>query len=169
MTRNAFTIRKAKMEDLERILLIYDHARAFMAEHGNPLQWGPTHWPPEQLIRQDIAQGDSYVCLCEDRIVGVFYFVQGSHIEKTYENIEDGSWIDEGPYGVVHRIATDGTVPGTGAFCLNWAYERCGHMRIDTHGDNVIMQHLVKKCGFTHVGTIHVEEDPYPRMAFEKI
>ena len=28
---------------------------------------------------------------------------------------------------------------------------------------------LVKKLGFVHCGTIYVEEDNYPRMAYEKI
>ena len=31
------------------------------------------------------------------------------------------------------------------------------------------MQNLLTKLGFTHCGTIHVEEDDYPRLAFEKI
>jgi len=30
------------------------------------------------------------------------------------------------------------------------------------------MQNLLKKLGFTHCGTIYVEEDDYPRLAFEK-
>jgi len=30
------------------------------------------------------------------------------------------------------------------------------------------MQHLLKKLGFVHCGTIYVEEDDYPRLAFEK-
>lgn len=25
----------------------------------------------------------------------------------------------------------------------DWAYAQCGHLRIDTHGDNTIMQNLV--------------------------
>ncbi|MBP3805349.1 MAG: hypothetical protein J6I76_15930 [Oribacterium sp.] len=31
------------------------------------------------------------------------------------------------------------------------------------------MQNLLKKLGFTRCGTIYVEEDDYPRIAFEKI
>ena len=31
------------------------------------------------------------------------------------------------------------------------------------------MQNLLKKLGFVHCGTIYVEEDDYPRLAFEKI
>ena len=38
----------------------------------------------------------------------------------------------------------------------------------DTHGDNIVMQNLLKKLGFNHCGTIYVEEDNYPRLAFEK-
>ena len=42
------------------------------------------------------------------------------------------------------------------------------HLRIDTHGDNTVMQRLMEKLGFTHCGTIYVEEDDYPRLAYEK-
>ncbi len=37
-----------------------------------------------------------------------------------------------------------------------------------TNGDNKVMQRLLEKLGFTHCGTIYVEEDDYPRLAFEK-
>ena len=153
-----------------RIMQIYDYARNFMAEHGNPDQWGPTHWPPEDLIHRDIAEGNSYVCLNEEgSVIGVFYFVQGKDIEPTYETIENGAWKDDSAYGVVHRIAGDGSEKGIGSFCLNWAFDQCGHLRIDTHGDNVVMQSLLKKLGFVHCGTIYVEEDDAPRLAFEKM
>ena len=35
-------IRQADIEDLPQLLALYDHARIFMAEHGNPAQWGKT-------------------------------------------------------------------------------------------------------------------------------
>ncbi len=162
-------IRKAKPEDLSRMMEIYAHARSYMAEHGNPNQWGPTHWPPESLIRKDIQGGNSYVCLNDEgQVAGTFFFVQGSEIEPTYRKITDGCWLDDSPYGVVHRIASDGSGKGIGMFCLDWAYQQCGHLRIDTHSDNLVMQNLLKKAGFVHCGTIYVEEDNYPRMAFEK-
>ena len=163
------TIRHSEKRDFNRIMEIYLLARNFMAEHGNPNQWGPTNWPPEELIHSDIQKGNSYVCLNDEGIVvGTFYFTYGEEIEPTYRNITDGTWLDNSPYGVVHRIATDGSERGVGTFCINWAFEQCGHLRIDTHGDNIAMQHLVKKLGFVHCGTIYVEEDNYPRLAFEK-
>ncbi len=162
-------IRKTTMRDLARVMEIYAYARKFMAQHGNPNQWGPTCWPPEDLIRRDITEGSSYVCENDTGVIlGTFFFVQGTDIEPTYREITDGAWLDDSPYGVVHRIASDGSAKGVGAFCLNWAFEQCGHLRIDTHGDNTVMQNLVRKLGFVRCGTIYVEEDDDPRLAFEK-
>ncbi len=31
------------------------------------------------------------------------------------------------------------------------------------------MQKLVEKLGFIHCGTIYVEQDDYPRLAYEKL
>lgn len=157
------------MQDLERMMEIYAFAREYMAQHGNPDQWGATNWPPEALIREDIRDGNSYVCVNdEEYVIGTFFFVYGEDIEPTYRKITDGAWLDDSPYGVVHRIASDGSENGTGTFCINWAYDRCGHLRIDTHGDNTVMQNLLRKLGFVRCGTIYVEEDNAPRMAYEK-
>ena len=161
-------IRHATEKDFHRIMEIYEYARHFMAEHGNPNQWGPTNWPPEELIHADIAAQNSYVCICDGRIVGTFFFQYGKDIEPTYRVIEDGGWRDDSAYGVVHRLAGDGSVKGIGEFCIDWAFEKCGHLRMDTHGDNRVMQNLLEKCGFNHCGTIYVEEDCYPRLAYEK-
>ena len=49
-------IRRSAEQDFDRIMEIYALARAFMAAHGNPNQWGPTNWPPEDFIRRDIAE-----------------------------------------------------------------------------------------------------------------
>ena len=160
-------IRHAAEADFNRMMEIYAYARHFMAEHGNPNQWGPTNWPPENLIREDIAAGNSYVCENDGKVVGTFFFTQGNDIEPTYHRIADGKWENESPYGVVHRIAGDGTVKGIGAFCIQWALAQCGHLRMDTHGDNIVMQKLLQKLGFKHCGTIYVEEDSYPRLAYE--
>ena len=163
-------IRKSTVMDLDRIMELYAHARKFMAEHGNPDQWGPTNWPPEQLIRNDIRDGNSYVCVDDDgRVIGTFFFIHGPDIEPTYRRITDGVWLDDRPYGVVHRIAADGSEKGVGTFCISWAFEQCSHLRMDTHEDNVVMRNLLTKLGFKYCGIIYVLKDNSPRMAFEKI
>ena len=162
-------IRKSRLADLDTIMNIYAGARKFMADNGNYVQWGPTNWPPRELVVEDITSGKSYVCIDDqDKIVGVFYYDFGKDIDRTYDVIEDGSWLSQKPYGVVHRIATDRT-PGVGTFCINWAFEQCGHIRMDTHASNIPMNNLLKKLGFDYTGIIHVVEDDYPRNAYEKI
>lgn len=164
---NAFSFRHAEAADYQAILDIYARARAFMAENGNPRQWNTT-WPPANLVAEDISEGRNYVCCLEGEVVGVFVFM-APYEDATYKVIYDGAWLSDEPYGVVHRIAVSGTAKGVGAACLNWAFEQFPHLRIDTHGDNGPMQHLLAKCGFTHCGTIYVEEDNDPRLAFEKL
>ena len=162
-------IRHSSEDDFLSIMNIYDYARHFMADHGNPNQWGPTNWPPKALIHDDIAARKSYVCIHENEIVGTFFYDFGTDIEPAYHIIEDGAWLCTEPYGVVHRIAGNGSVKGIGSFCIEWAFRQCGHLRIDTHGDNRVMQNLLSKQGFIHCGTIYVPEDKYPRLAYEKI
>ena len=163
-------IRNATESDVSRMMEIYAYARKFMAEHDNPRQWGLTNWPPEKLIHEDIRTERSYVCVDEnDRVIGAFFFDYGIDVEDTYEYIEDGEWIGDNNYGVIHRIAGDGSRKGIGEFCINWAYEQCGHLKMDTHDDNYVMQNLFKKLGFKRCGVIYIVEDSDPRVAFEKI
>ena len=162
-------IRKTTPEQLPQLLSIYERARQFMASTGNPRQWGPRQWPPQELLRKDIARGKSYVCMDRDTILGTFYYDFGPDIEPTYAHIDDGQWLYDTPYGVVHRIAASGAVKGTGRFCLEWAKEQSGHLRIDTHGDNRVMQNLLRSLGFVRTGTIYVYEDNDPRFAYEWI
>ncbi|MBQ0065115.1 MAG: GNAT family N-acetyltransferase [Firmicutes bacterium] len=162
-------IRKSRKEDIKRMMEIYAYARDFMNKTGNPNQWGPTNWPPQSLIEQDVEVGKSYVCVNEEeKVIGTFFFDQGYDIEPTYRVIEEGNWKDDRPFGVVHRLAGDGSQKGIGTFCLNYAYEQCGHLKVDTHVDNVVMQGLLKNLGFEQRGIIHVIEDNYPRYAYEK-
>ena len=158
-------IRKTNPEDLEIVLKMYQRARMFMASHGNPLQWG-TSYPQQKMIVEDIMSGCSYVCEEHGRIIATFYYKKG--IDDTYIKIYNGQWLNEGPYGAVHRITSDGTVKGAASFCLDWALEQCGNLKIDTHRDTMIMQHLLDKKGFTYCGIIYTD-DGSERMAYQKI
>ena len=162
-----FTIRHARAEELPQIMEIYARARAFMAAHGNPRQWGQSNWPPEPLIARDIERGRSYVCEADGQLQGVFYYDFATDAEPGYRHIEEGAWACDRPYGVVHRAASAGLKPGAGSAILRWALRQAGYLRIDTHPDNTVMQGLLKKLGFTQRGIIHVSEDNDPRYAFD--
>jgi hypothetical protein len=157
-------IRKTTLEDLKEVMEIYAHARSFMAQTGNPTQWGDGY-PSEALIREDIRRGISYVGEADGRIEAVFVYFKGE--DPTYNYIENGSWKNEAPYGVIHRIASRGTVKGSGSQCLQWGFAQCGNLKIDTHDDNVVMQHVLEKNGFEKCGRIYLE-DGRPRLAYQK-
>ncbi len=158
-------IRKTRIEELNQVMAIYAHARQFMAETGNPNQWGNMK-PKREWIEADIIQGNSYVCVEDDKIAAVFFYKYGE--DPTYVKIYDGAWVNDKPYGVVHRIASAGTVKGAGSFCLNWAYEQCCNLKIDTHRDNIVMQNTLKKNGFVYCGIIYLE-DGDERIAYQKV
>ncbi len=158
-------IRTAQPRDLARILEIYDYARGFMESTGNASQWGK-RFPPEELLREDIRAQRLFVIEEDGAVHGVFAFIIGD--DPTYQTIEQGSWLVGGAYGTIHRIAGDGQVHGLLRQAVDFCWERIPHLRIDTHADNRVMQHLIEKCGFAYCGVIHVA-DGSPRLAYERV
>ena len=156
------TIRKATPHDLPRIREVYEMARQFMRKNGNHSQWGKGD-EPEALIEGDICQGNLYV-LEEAGIHAVFAFIIGE--DPTYLEIEEGSWKSEEPYAAVHRVASDGTVQGVLGHVMDYCSAQVPHLRIDTHKDNKVMQHVLEKYGFVSCGIVHVR-DGSPRIAYE--
>ncbi len=157
-------IRPARASDLEAMLAVYASARAFMARTGNPRQWADGH-PRRELLEEDIAQGRSYVMEGEDGAVhAAFFYAPGP--DPTYNLIEEGAWLDDEPYGVIHRIAGDGQLKGVLAAAVAFCRERSPHLRIDTHHDNVVMQRALEKCGFRRCGIIYLENGD-PRIAYQ--
>lgn len=157
-------IRNAAKEDLPVLMKIYDAARAFMRSCGNTVQW-VGGYPSRELILAGIDAGEQYVCEAEGRIVATFWFAVAP--ESTYAEIYGGRWLDEEPYGVVHRLASDGSVTGIGEICLDWCLARCGNIRVDTHSDNTVMHNLLRRSGYHRCGVI-VLGDGTPRDAFQK-
>ena len=60
-------VRPATQADLEAVLHIYEGARRFMAQSGNPGQWG-TRYPSRETVEADIAGERCYVCEEEGRL-----------------------------------------------------------------------------------------------------
>ncbi len=156
-------IRKAVAADLGRCLEIYESAREFMRQNGNPDQWG-TEYPYEHLLVEDIKLGRLYVVENNDVVEGVFLMESGP--DETYLEIE-GQWLNDEPYYVIHRIASAGK--GVLRAAVEFALKHTNNVRIDTHECNEVMQKALTKLGFKHCGTIYVFapwEGRSPRMAF---
>ena len=88
----------------------------------------------------------------EKRTVGTFCFVPSP--DPNYAHNEDGAWLDDKPYHVIHRIASDGSEKGIFQACINWCTSRDSNLRADTHADNKVMQHLLEQNGFIRCGII---------------
>ena len=158
-----YTVRPAQLSHLGRIEEIYGIARDFMARNGNPHQWGKTDPPAEQLL-QDIAEEKLFVITDGEVIHGVFFFWIGE--DPTYKRI-DSTWRSNLSYGTIHRIAGDGS-GGILKTAVAFAEDRIGHLRIDTHADNLVMQRAVTGLGFQRRGIIYLE-DGSPRIAYDFI
>lgn len=159
-----YIVRKASLPDLPRIQEIYAYARQFMTDHGNPDQWGKNYPPRDQLVA-DIAESLLYVITEGDTIHGVFYFSLGE--DPTYAKIFEGSWRSRDPYGTIHRIAGDGS-GGIVKRAVDFSLQRIHHLRIDTHKNNLVMQKVLEKQGFSQRGIIYLE-DGSARIAYDKL
>lgn len=160
----ARTVRKATTEDLECILQLIEHGRQEMRRNGNLEQWADGQ-PTRQTLAQDVAMGNSYLLEEDGMPIATFAFVPGP--DSTYKNIYCGAWLDEAPYYVVHRMAR---LPGKHhvfSDVLDYCFSRAQNIRIDTHRDNTLMQHLILKYGFRYCGIIYLS-DGSERLAYQR-
>lgn len=157
-------IRKTEEKDLAAVLDIYSGARLRMLEMGNP-QWEFSH-PTEEMVREDIARGVGYVLEEDGKVIGAFVFVIGE--DPTYEYIENGAWLNDEPYGTLHRVAGDGKTHGVMKAALAFCESQIANVRVDTHEKNLPMQHILDGAGYTRCGRIYVA-DGSPRIACQKV
>lgn len=156
----------ATIDDLPRILELRDLARDIMRRNGNRDQW-PEGYPTEETFRHDIEQGHSYVMKEDGEIIGTWAFIPGP--DPTYSIIYGGKWLDDTlPYYVVHRIASTPESHSVMDAILHFCFSQCNNLRIDTHRDNHIMQHILQKHGFTYCGIIHIATGD-ERLAYQKV
>ena len=157
-------IRLATEADLPAVLPVFEAAKAVMRADGNHEQWSAPGFPGEDLLLRDIALGGGYVIETPPVIVGYFALLPSP--EPTYDYI-DGAWLSDEPYGVIHRIASYPYVHGVFASIIDFAAARYPRLRIDTHRDNHIMQHVIGTAGFTFCGIIWLT-DGTERLAYER-
>lgn len=153
-------VRLSKVDDIDDMLDVFAHGRSIQHKSGNYHQWASTY-PDTKLIKDDISKGISYVFVDNNKIYGSFMFLDGH--DPSYDYIEDGKWLNEEPYGVIHRIASNETHKAVLHAAIDYAKKSLlkNHnkinLRIDTHKDNVIMKHLLEKERFKYVGIVYID------------
>lgn len=156
-------IRPAVQADLPDCERIYNAAKAYMRATGNPHQWS-SRYPDPQTLENDIAAGHLYAVTEHGQTHGVFALIPGE--DPSYQEI-DGAWPNDLPYATIHRIASDGCVPGVFAACVHYARMRYAAVRLDTHADNQTMQHLAQKHGFSYCGVVQLVSGGGARLAYQ--
>ena len=159
-------IRPAVLSELDHLMELYDAGRQFMRRSGNENQW-IRGYPQREMVEKDIRLGHLFVAEEAGETAAVFCFFYGEDVEPTYREI-DGAWTDNGPYGVIHRIASTGKFPRMVEFCTQWCLEQCPSLKIDTHRDNAPMRNALSRSGFTYCGII-VIDDGSERVAYQKL
>ena len=167
-------IRKAKIEELEKIMPIFNEARKTIAMLGiNQWQNG---YPDESVISSDIKREESYVLEDAAGIFGSFAMILTG--EPTYDRIYEGKWLHSGDgksYLAIHRVAISVSRRGSGAsgkliaFAEEFGRENLKKsIRIDTHEGNVVMRRMLEKNGFSYTGVIYLDSGE-KRVAYEKL
>ena len=148
-------IRNATNADLDAIFNIYNYARAFMKDNGNPLQWGETY-PEKDVILADLDAEQLFVIETPDgSLAGVFAFLING--DSVYDNI-DGKWLNDKPHAAIHRVASNGLQKGIFTQILAFCRQFSNNIKIDTHKQNAVMQHVLKKHGFIECGAVFYDD-----------
>jgi len=159
-------VRKARSKDIDVVMAVISEARQIMRDNGNMTQWD-NGYPSKEIISGDINQENGFVCTEDGEVVGYFCFMKGDNPDSNYDIIENGKWLDEAPYGVIHRLASGRKVKGIAQAAFDYAFSEIKNIRVDTHHENAPMQNFLNKLGFTFCGIIYVA-DGTPRDAFQK-
>lgn len=166
-------IREARLADMSAIMQLMEAAKGIMRSSGNIHQW-TGGYPSEAVILSDMERNGGYVVEEGDgehqlhsQIVGYFAFLPSP--EPTYTKIYEGEWLDDvQPYHVVHRMASFPDAHGIFNIIMDFCFTADRNIRIDTHRDNHIMQHVIKKYGFTYCGIIYLASGD-ERLAYQRI
>jgi RimJ/RimL family protein N-acetyltransferase len=157
-------IKLCSLNEIDKIMEIYDSARNFMRANGNFNQW-INGYPSKELIVEDIKSDRFYGVYLEGELVGVFMLA--AFEDPTYKTIYDGAWLNKEKYAVIHRIGTILHGKGVAKACFDFALTKCNNVRIDTGSENAIMQRALIKNGFKYCGIIHLANGD-PRLAYQK-
>lgn len=165
-------LRQAKMTDLPVIMKIIDEAKAYLKQQ-NLDQW-QHGYPKQNDMAADVVAGVNYVMVRDGVIVGTASLLQG--IDDNYKVIDQGTWLGaaDATYTSIHRIAvaagyrgqhlSETLITNLLTLSLQLGY---ADVRIDTHPENLGMQHVIKQNGFEYRGIIYMHEPKEPRYAYQ--
>lgn len=161
--------RKASRTDVPEIWSILQQAIHRRKLDGSR-QW-QDGYPNEEVLRQDIDKGVGYVLTIDDAVAG--YAAILINDEPAYHELK-GSWITNGDFVVLHRLAVSDQFLGQGIAQKMLLHAEqvalkndINSVKIDTNFDNAPMLKIVEKLGYQYCGEVTFRGGA--RMAFEKV
>ena len=165
-----YKFRKATPDDLSIIWIILQKAIVRRKYDGSQ-QW-QDGYPNENVVEQDIAKGIGYVLTLDNtKIIGYAAILYND--EPAYEQL-NGTWLTNGDFVVVHRVAISDDYLGKGIAQKIFLYteeiaieNNIFSIKVDTNFDNIPMLKILEKLGYIYCGEVSFRGSA--RKAFEKI
>ncbi|MBL6657423.1 MAG: GNAT family N-acetyltransferase [Flavobacteriales bacterium] len=163
-------IRKAKVNELNQIMEVYDSCVRGMIELGID-QWDESY-PNREVIKKDLETGDYYVGIINDEIVSGIKI--DAKQDPTYLDID---WQDKtNNFMVVHRLCAKVSVwnKGVGKQMMKYAEKLALEnkhisMRLDTYINNPKAIAFYKRIGYKQLGHINLKPHKDIYYCFEKM
>lgn len=161
-------MRPATVDDVPAIVATLEAGRALLAADGID-QWQDGAGPDVDLVTSDVARGWGRVFLIGGQVAATAALIDEP--EPAYDQVVEGAWQVRGdaaaPYATIHRVAVAPAFRGMHvaqrfyARLIEEARARgFAEIRVDTHADNVRMQHVITSAGFTRACTVLIGNNP---------
>ena len=158
-------INKATLGDFSIVIGIIEQGKSKMIKSGNLNQWS-VNYPALDTVKCDILLGDCYLLFEGDKPIATFVFKSGP--EPTYLRIDNGRWLDNQSYYVIHRVASVEGVHGVMSDIIAYCSSFTSSIRIDTHADNRPMLAALARLDFSYCGIIYLENGS-SRLAYQRV
>lgn len=161
-------MRPATVDDIPAIVATLEAGRSLLAADGID-QWQNGTGPDVDLVTEDVERGWGRVFLVDGQVAATAALIDEP--EPNYVHMLEGAWQVRGdaaaPYATIHRVAVAPAFRGMHvaqrfyARLIEEARARgFAEIRVDTHADNVRMQHVIASAGFTRACTVLIGNNP---------
>ena len=163
-------IRKANMNDIHKIVEIYDKILSNEEKGLTTIGWIRGVYPSINSANEALKRGDLFVYENEEKIIQASAVINQSQVDVYIK----GNWKSKVPDDkvmVLHTLTVDPSVSHKGIgkkfveFYENYAKNNnCTELRMDTNEKNLIARKFYKKVGYTEVGIVKTVFNNIPNV-----
>ena len=150
-------IRKCEKDDIENTARFYIRVVNRMMETNTNYPKWRSDYPDLHSVVSAFESGSQYICIVDGKIAGAF--VLNDDPGGAYENGDWSVQLESGQYRVIHTLAVDESLRGSGiaarivGYCLE-SSRKDGYraVRVDVVPENFPAERLYTKLGFRFAG-----------------